>query len=125
MVDTYGRKSTSSSPSRSPAATLALNICHGKKGTIHHAYWDGMEELGSLGLVVNAVVLWTIDAAVAGFRREGTNIRDEDVARVCLPNHKNWNVVLGRYSFTTSQPGDGLQPLRDPDAVGLDEDDEE
>ncbi|MET9661484.1 hypothetical protein [Streptomyces sp. NPDC006510] len=33
--------------------------------------------------------------------------------------------VLGRYSFTASQPGDGLRPLRDPDAVGLDEDDDE
>ncbi|WTB60231.1 hypothetical protein OH735_02085 [Streptomyces sp. NBC_01618] len=40
------------------------------------------------------------------------------------PNHKNLNVVLGRYSFTTSQPGGGLRSLRDPDAVGLDEDDE-
>lgn len=37
---------------------LAREICHGKKGTIHQAYRDGMEDqLGSLGLVLNAVVL--------------------------------------------------------------------
>jgi hypothetical protein len=31
---------------------------------------------------------------------------------------------LGRYSFTASQPVDGLRPLRDPDAVDLDDDDD-
>lgn len=72
-------------------------------------------------------MLWTtryIDAAVAQFRAERTKIRGEDVARVSPLKHKNLN-VLGPYSFTASQPGDGLRPLRDPDTVGLDEDDEE
>ncbi|MFF5276758.1 hypothetical protein [Streptomyces sp. NPDC000133] len=32
--------------------------------------------------------------------------------------------VLGRYSFTASVPRDGLRPLRDPDVVDLDDDDE-
>lgn len=33
--------------------------------------------------------------------------------------------VLGRYSFTASTPvGGGLRPPRDPDAAGLDEDEE-
>lgn len=63
---------------------LARDICHGKKGTIHQAYRDGMEDqLGSLGLVLNAVVLWTtryIDAAVTQLRAEGHGIRDEDIA---------------------------------------------
>ncbi|MFD4764400.1 hypothetical protein ACFWOJ_37975 [Streptomyces sp. NPDC058439] len=31
--------------------------------------------------------------------------------------------VLGRYSFTASVPREGLRPLRDPDAVELDDDD--
>jgi hypothetical protein len=38
-----------------------------------------------LGLVLNAVVLWTtryIDAAVAQLRAEGHEIRDEDIARL-------------------------------------------
>ncbi|MFI8178755.1 Tn3 family transposase [Streptomyces microflavus] len=47
---------------------LARDVCHGKRGTIHQAYRDGMEDqLGALGLVLNAIVLWTtkyIDAAV-------------------------------------------------------------
>ena len=47
---------------------------------------DGMEDrLGALGLVLNAVVLWTtryIHAAVDQLRNEGHEIRDEDVARL-------------------------------------------
>ncbi len=54
---------------------LARDICHGKKGTIHQAYRDGMEDqLGALGLVLNAVVRWTtryIDAAVSPAPRGG------------------------------------------------------
>lgn len=83
-------------------------------------------QLGSLGLVLNAVVLWStryIDAAVAQLRAEGHEIRDEDVARLSPLKHKNLN-VLGRYSFTASAPASGrLRPLRDPDAVDLDDDD--
>lgn len=81
--------------------------------------------MGALGLVLNAVVLWTtryIDAAVAQLRAEGHDIKDEDIARLSPLKHKNLN-VLGRYNFTASQPGDGLRPLRDPDAPDLDDDD--
>lgn len=103
-------------------------MCHGKRSTIYQAYRDGMEDqLGSLGLVLNAVVLWTtryIDAAVAALRAEGHEIRDEDIARLSPLKHKNLN-VLGRYSFTAAVPADGtLRPLRDPDAPRLDEDDD-
>jgi hypothetical protein len=56
-------------------------------------------------------------------RSEGHEIRDEDVARLSPLRHKNLN-VLGRYSFTASQPFDGLRPLRDPDAADLDDDDD-
>jgi Tn3 transposase DDE domain len=85
----------------------------------------GMEDqLGSLGLVLNAVVLWTtryIDAAVAQRRAEGHEIRNEDIARLSPLKHKNLN-VFGRYTFTLSVPAGGLRPLRDPDAAGLDDD---
>ncbi|MCT9933031.1 hypothetical protein N5079_22745 [Planotetraspora sp. A-T 1434] len=37
--------------------------------------------------------------------------------------HRNLN-VLGHYSFTASVPRGGLRPLRGPDAVGLDDDDD-
>ncbi|MFI8952626.1 hypothetical protein ACIGO6_39930 [Streptomyces sp. NPDC053750] len=39
--------------------------------------------------------------------------------------HRNLN-LLGRYSFTASTPAAGaLRPLRDPDALELDEDEDE
>ena len=100
----------------------------GLEGTIHQAYRDGMEDqLGSLGLVLNAVVLWTtryIDAAVVQLRAESHEIRDEDVARLSPLKHKNLN-VLGRHSFTPTQPAGGtLRPLRDPDAAGLNDDED-
>ncbi len=126
--DTYRRQMHKQLTVQESRHKLARDICHGKKGTIHQAYRDGMEDqLGSLGLVLNAVVLWTtryIDAAVAQLRAEGYEIKDEDIARLSPLKHKNLN-VLGRYSFTVSTPaGGGLRPLRDPDAIELDEDDE-
>ncbi|MDX3130906.1 Tn3 family transposase [Streptomyces europaeiscabiei] len=99
---------------------LARDICHGKKGTIHQAYRDGMEDQ------LDAVVLWTtryIDAAVAQLRAEGHEIRDEDVARLSPLKHRNLN-CRGRYSFTASTPAAGLlRPLRDPDTPELDDND--
>ncbi|MEU9428685.1 Tn3 family transposase [Streptomyces sp. NPDC048342] len=127
MDDTYRRRMHKQLTVQESRHKLARDICHGKKGTIHQAYRDGMEDqLGSLGLVLNAVVLWTtryIDAAVAQLRAEGHDIKDEDVARLSPLKHKNLN-VLGRYNFTASQPVDGLRPLRDPDAPDLDDDDD-
>ncbi len=106
----------------------ARDVCHGKRGTIHQAYRDGTEDqLGSLGLVLNAIVLWTtryIDAAVAQLQAGGHQIREEDITRLSPLKHRNLN-LLGRYSFTASAPAAGaLRPLRDPDAPELDEDDE-
>ncbi|GAA1183070.1 hypothetical protein GCM10009654_45560 [Streptomyces hebeiensis] len=48
-----------------------------------------------------------------------------------LPAHQRPQVgggaenVLGRYSFTPSTPRQGLRPLRDPDALELDDDEED
>ncbi|MEU9920032.1 Tn3 family transposase [Streptomyces griseoluteus] len=126
--DTYRRQMNRQLTVQESRHKLARDVCHGKRGTIHQAYRDGMEDqLGSLGLVLNAVVLWTtryIDAAVVHLRAEGHEIRDEDIARLSPLKHRNLN-VLGRYSFTASTPAGGaLRPLRDPDTVELDEDDE-
>ncbi|MFF3333730.1 Tn3 family transposase [Streptomyces sp. NPDC002888] len=126
--DTYRRQMNRQLTVQESRHKLARDVCHGKRGTIHQAYRDGMEDqLGSLGLVLNAVVLWTtryIDAAVVHLRAEGPEIRDEDIARLSPLKHRNLN-VLGRYSFTASTPAGGaLRPLRDPDTVELDEDDE-
>lgn len=72
------------------------------------------------------MVLWTtryIDATVAQLRAEGHEIRDEDIVRLSPLKHRNLN-VLGRYSFSASVPREGLRPLRNPDAVELDDDDD-
>ncbi|GLF95249.1 hypothetical protein SYYSPA8_13150 [Streptomyces yaizuensis] len=84
--DTYRRQMGKQLSVQESRHTLARDICHGKKGHINQAYRDGMEDqLGALGLVLNAVVLWTtkyIDAAVAQLRAEGHEIADEDIARL-------------------------------------------
>ncbi|GGV86285.1 transposase [Streptomyces gelaticus] len=125
--DTYRRQMNRQLTVQESRHKLARDVCHGKRGTIHQAYRDGMEDqLGALGLVLNAIVLWTtkyIDAAVAQLRAEGHELRDEDIARLSPLKHRNLN-LLGRYSFTASAPAAGLRPLHDPEAPELDEDDD-
>ena len=78
------------------------------------------DQLGALGLVLNAVVLWNtvyLGAALARLRDQGYPVREEDVARLSPLGHAHLN-VLGRYTFTTSAPTAGLRPLRDPDSAG-------
>lgn len=83
------------------------------------------DQLGALGLVLNAIVLRTtryIDAVVTQLLAEGHELREEDITRLSPLKHRNLN-LLGRYSFTASTPAAGaLRPLRDPNAPELDED---
>lgn len=92
-------------------------ICHGKRGQIHQAYREGQEDqLGTLGLALNAVTLWMtryLNAAVAQLRAQGIEVRDEDAARLSPLKAKKVN-VLGRYAIIASQPTQGLRPLLDP-----------
>lgn len=130
--DTYRRQMNRQLTVQESRHKLARDICHGKRGQIMQAYKTGQEDqLGALGLVLNAAVLWTtryLDAAVAELRtlpaeEREHDVLDQDVARVSPLKHANLN-VLGRYSFRASTPVDGgLRPLRDPGAGGLDEDD--
>lgn len=126
--DTYRRQMNRQLTVQESRHKLARDVCHGKRGTVHQAYRDGMEDqLGALGLVLNAIVLWTtryIDAALAQLKAEDHEIRDEDVTRLSSLKHRNLN-LLRRYSFTASVPAAGaLRPLRDPDGPELDEDDD-
>ncbi len=81
---------------------VARTICHGKRGEIRKAYREGQEDqLGALGLVTNAVVLWNtiyLQAALEHLQSEGMEINPEDRARLSPLQHKYIN-VLGRYSF--------------------------
>ncbi|WP_331736650.1 Tn3 family transposase (plasmid) [Streptomyces canus] len=98
---------------------LARKIFHGRSGQLYQRYQDGMEDqLGALGLVLNAVVLFNtryMDAAVNQLRADGFDVRDEDVARLSPFVRQHIN-MLGRYSFQLPDLPGGLRPLRDPDA---------
>jgi TnpA family transposase len=98
---------------------LARVVFHGKRGELRQRYREGQEDqLGALGLVVNAVILWNtiyMDAALDQLRTEGFVVRDEDVARLSPLIHEHIN-MLGRYAFTLPEPvarGE-LRPLRSP-----------
>nr|WP_221889032.1 Tn3 family transposase [Streptomyces sp. WAC04770] len=93
--DTYRRQMNRQLTVQESRHKLARDVCHGKRGTIHQAYRDGMEDqLGALHLVLNAIVLWTtkhIDAAVEALRAEGHEIRDDDIVRLSPLKHRTPN----------------------------------
>src|ERR671922_1636155 len=65
--------------------SVARAVFHGQRGELRQRYREGQEDqLGALGLVANAIVLWNtlyMDAALAQLRGEGWQVREEDVAR--------------------------------------------
>ncbi|OYJ37810.1 hypothetical protein CI737_18700 [Escherichia coli] len=79
---------------------VARAICHGQKGEIRKRYTDGQEDqLGTLGLVTNAVVLWNtiyMQAALDHLRAQGETLNDEDIARLSPLCHGHIN-MLGHY----------------------------
>ncbi len=99
--------------------SLAREIYHGKKGELRQSYHEGQEEqLGALGLVVNALVLWNtiyMQAALDQLEAEGFPILAEDKARLSPLGHSHCN-FLGRHSFRPEglPPSGTLRPLRDP-----------
>jgi TnpA family transposase len=95
---------------------LARKIFFGQRGELRQHYREGMEDqLGALGLALNAVVLFNtlyIDAAVRQLASEGFPVSDDLLARLSPIQFDHIN-FLGRYAFTRpSAPG--TRPLRDP-----------
>lgn len=84
---------------------VARTICFARRGEIRQRYREGQEDqLGALGLVLNASVLWQtlyMDQAVETLRSQGRVITSEDIARLSPLVHSNLN-VLGSYSFDLS-----------------------
>lgn len=83
--------------------------------------WASSEKIrsGAIGLVLNALVLFTtrcMDAAVNHLRADGFDVRDEGVARLS-PFIRITFHMLGLYSFQLPDLPRGLRPLRDPDAA--------
>ncbi|MER7795492.1 Tn3 family transposase [Streptomyces sp. NPDC097640] len=97
---------------------LARRIFFGQRGELRQHYREGMEDqLGALGLALNAVVLFNslyIDAAVKQFAADGFPVTDELLARLSPLQYDHIN-FLGRYAFTRPA-APGLRPLRDPHA---------
>ncbi|OKI23775.1 hypothetical protein A6A08_03165 [Nocardiopsis sp. TSRI0078] len=96
---------------------LARKICFGNRGELKQRYRQGLEDqLGALGLVLNAVVWWNslyIDAAVTQLHSEGFDATEEMCARLSPLGFDHIN-VLGSYTFPTDPTVEDLRPLRDP-----------
>jgi TnpA family transposase len=96
--------------------SVARIICHGQRGEIRKRYREGQEDqLGALGLVTNAVVLWNtiyMQKALDHLRQQNFEINPEDEARLSPLPHGHIN-VLGNYSFKLQDMvGNGfLRPL--------------
>lgn len=85
---------------------VARAICHGQKGEIRKRYQDGQEDqLGALGLVTNAVVLWNtiyMQTALDHLRNEGETIHEEDETRLSPLRHAHINMLV-HYTFTLAE----------------------
>ena len=97
---------------------ISRKVFHGQRGELRQRYREGQEDqLGALGLIVNALILWTtryMDAALNHLRATGAEVRKEDLARLSPLSHKHFN-MLGRYHFAVPEEvlrGE-LRPLRD------------
>ena len=99
--------------------SVARAVFHGQRGELRQRYREGQEDqLGALGLVVNAIVLWNtlyMEAALTQMRAAGLTVQAADVARLSPLVHKHIN-FQGRYSFALSEAvaHGALRPLRNP-----------
>ncbi|MGG5173242.1 Tn3 family transposase [Pseudarthrobacter sp. J1738] len=118
--ETYRRAINSQLTVQESRHRLARAIFHGRRGQIYQRYREGQEDqLGALGLVLNAVVLWNTkytDAAITALRENGQEIPEEDITRLSPLADAHIN-MLGRYAFTAPTL-QGLRPLRSPAASG-------
>src|SRR5215217_7780304 len=62
--------------------SLARAVFHGQRGELRQRYREGQEDqLGALGLVLNAIVLWNtryMERALAQAAQQGLEVRPED-----------------------------------------------
>ncbi|WUW03117.1 transposase [Streptosporangium sp. NBC_01469] len=95
---------------------LARKICFGNRGQLRQRYREGMEnQLGTLGLALNAVVWWNtlyLDAAVKQLREQGFPATEDMCARLSPIRYDHIN-FLGRYAFTRTDLTTGLRPFHE------------
>jgi Tn3 transposase DDE domain len=74
-------------------------------------YREGQEDqLGTLGLVVNVIVLWNtiyMDAVLQQLRREGYPVREEDVARLSPLIYEHTSISWGAIRSLYRMPSSG------------------
>ncbi len=98
--------------------SLARATYFGQKGEVRQRYREGQEEqLGALGLVVNAMVLWNtlyMNRALEEMRTRGMKIEPSDVERLSPLGYDHIN-LLGRYTFSLSEEirQGAFHPLRE------------
>lgn len=99
---------------------LSRATFHGQRGELRQRYREGQEDqLGSLGLVVNVIVLWNtlyMDTILNHLCSQGMEIHPKDIARLSPLGHQHIS-FLGDYSFALPQAvAEGqLRPLRNPE----------
>lgn len=85
---------------------VARAICYGQRGEIRKRYREGQEDqLGALGLVTNAVVLWNtlyMQEALSHLRKSGETPEEEHLARLSPLIHGHIN-MLGHYTFSLQE----------------------
>jgi hypothetical protein len=125
--ETYRRQISNQLNIQESRHALARRIFHGQRGELRQRYREGQEDqLGALGLVLNAVTLFNtryMSAALDQLRTQGHPVLDHDIARLSPLIRKHLN-VQGRYSFTMPELSGDLRPLRDPNTIDEDDDDE-
>jgi TnpA family transposase len=86
--------------------SVARAICYGRRGEIRKSYREGQEDqLGALGLVTNAVVLWNTiytESALKYLRSKSVEIDENHEQRLSPLIYEHIN-VLGHYSFTLAE----------------------
>jgi TnpA family transposase len=85
---------------------VARAIFHGRRGEMRKPYREGQEDqLGALGLVLNAVVLWNttyMESALDHLKNQSVTVGEDFEQRLSPLLYKHIN-VLGHYSFTLSE----------------------
>ena len=86
--------------------SVARTIFYGQRGEMRKSYREGQEDqLGALGLVLNATVLWNtiyMESALNHLENQSVKVEDNFIQRLSPLLHEHIN-VLGHYSFTLSE----------------------
>ncbi|WSL58239.1 transposase [Streptomyces sp. NBC_01725] len=91
---------------RGPAPPCTADFLR-QRGELRHHYREGKEDqIGALGLVIKALVLFNaryMDAALTQLSADGSEVRDHDGARLSPFVRQHIN-MLGQHSFQPPQP---------------------